>query len=94
MEKVSVIVPVYNGEKSVKLSAREYALFKYLYDRCGQAVSRNELREKVWTNETMDGTNVVDVYVSYLRKKLTPILGEGVIVSRRAEGYVYNQPRK
>ena len=78
------------GKKSVRLTEREMALFACLRENSGKAVSRDMLRERVWENGAGEGTNVVDVYVSYLRRKLTPLLGEGAIISVRGQGYMLN----
>lgn len=83
----------YNG-MTARLSGRETALFTCLYSHAGKPVSREKLRETVWGNETEEGTNVVDVYVSYLRRKLAPIFGKGVIVSERGLGYTLILPRE
>ncbi len=82
------------GERSVQLTDREMALFIYLHAHIGKAVSRQVLKSEVWGNRTDEGTNVVDVYVSYLRRKLKPILGEGAIISVRGQGYMLNLPRE
>ncbi|MBE6617576.1 MAG: winged helix-turn-helix transcriptional regulator [Ruminococcaceae bacterium] len=83
----------YNG-MSAGLSERELALFVYLLEHRGQTLSRDELKSAVWKNETGQGTNIVDVYISYLRKKLTPIFGKGVILSERGGGYSLNLPKE
>jgi two-component system OmpR family response regulator len=54
----------------VELTAREFALLEYLARRAGEAVSRTELLDHVWDENFLGSTNVVDVYVGYLRKKL------------------------
>src|SRR4051812_31800508 len=55
---------------AVELTAREFAVLEYLARRPGEVVSRTDLLEHVW-DENFDGsTNVVDVYVGYLRRKL------------------------
>lgn len=82
------------GGNTVKLSPRETKLLISLNRRMGTAVSRETLREEVWANETEDGTNIVDVYISYLRKKLRPILGDGCIINKRNLGYMLILPRE
>lgn len=83
----------YSGN-AVKLSPRETKLLISLNRRIGAAVSREILREEVWGNETEEGTNIVDVYISYLRKKLCPILGDGCIINKRNQGYMLLLPRE
>lgn len=82
------------GGMSAKLSERELALFVYLLEHRGKTVSRDELKSTIWKNETGQGTNIVDVYISYLRKKLAPIFGKGVILSERGGGYSLNLPKE
>lgn len=83
----------YKG-KTARLSDREMALFTYLRDKGGKTVSRDELKMAVWKNETEEGTNIVDVYISYLRKKLAPVFGKGVILSERGQGYSLSIPKE
>jgi two-component system, OmpR family, response regulator len=64
--------------RAIELTAREFAVLEYLIRRPGDVVSRTELLEHVW-DENFDGsTNVVDVYVGYLRRKLRAPLIETV----------------
>lgn len=82
------------GELSVRLTEREMALFTCLRADCGRAVSREILKSEVWGNQTDEGTNIVDVYISYLRRKLKPLFGEGAVISVRGQGYMLNLPRE
>jgi len=60
--------------RAIELTAREFAVLEYLIRRPGEVVTRTALLEHVW-DENFDGsTNVVDVYVGYLRRKLRPPL--------------------
>lgn len=74
-----------NG-RSVTLSPKEAELFSLLYNSLGTPVSRESLRERLWAHT--DNTNAPDVYASYLRKKLTPILGDGAVICIRGKGYM------
>ncbi len=69
----------------IALSAREYALLEYLTMRAGELVTRTEIWEHVYDFRSEAHSNVVDVYVSYLRKKLGP---PPIIHTRRGHGYV------
>lgn len=80
----------YRG-KSTQLTERELLLFEYLRRNNGQTVSRRKLLSDVWGQERGD-TNVTDVYVSYLRRKLKPLFGEGVLLTVRGKGYILNLP--
>lgn len=74
--------------KSVELTAREYALLEYLARRAGQVVSRSRIWDHVYESYGGSGSNVVDVYVGYLRKKLHRPELPRLIHTRRGFGYV------
>ena len=78
-------------KKSVRLTEKEMRLFEYLYAARGRIVPRDELIGGVWDGYTGDA-NVADVYISYLRKKLIPLFGQGVLVTVRGQGYLLNLP--
>ena len=61
---------VWRGEKLVDLSSREFALLEYFARHKGQVLSRQQILSAVWDYAFDPGSNVVDVYVSYLRNKL------------------------
>jgi len=61
---------VTQGGRRVDLSAREFALLEFLMRNVGRTVSRSRIAEAVWNYQFDPETNVVDVYVNYLRKKL------------------------
>lgn len=58
------------GSRVLELSAREYALLEYLIRNKGVILSRQQIENSLWSLDYAGGTNVVDVYISYLRKKL------------------------
>ncbi len=60
------------GDTPIQLSAREFQLLKYLLERPGQTVSREELLTKVWGYEPSINTRTVDVHLAWLRQKLEP----------------------
>jgi len=76
--------------RTVKLTAREDELFRLMYEHRGKVVSRERITAAVWGSGT--STNVTDVYMSYLRRKLVSVLGDGVLSSVRGEGYVLKMP--
>ena len=61
---------VKRGGAEIALSAREYALLEYLIRSKGVVLSRQQIEDNLWSLDYAGGTNVVDVYISYLRKKL------------------------
>lgn len=75
----------------VELTAKEFSLLEYLMQRSGRCCSRGELLREVWQMAPDAETNVVDVYINYLRKKLGSGVAEGrdcsVILTVRGEGY-------
>lgn len=75
------------GGEPVALTAKEFALLEYLLLNRGRAVSRAALLDQVWKMPTDASTNVVDVYVNYLRRKLNPLAGEPVVETVRGTGY-------
>ncbi len=80
-----------NG-RGVELTAKEFSLLEFLMQRKGGCCSRAELLREVWQMSPDAGTNVVDVYVNYLRKKLGAASVDGdsrglVIETVRGEGY-------
>jgi two-component system copper resistance phosphate regulon response regulator CusR len=79
-------------ERAVDLSAREFALAEVFFRHPGQVLSREQLLSHVWGYDFDPGSNVVDVYVGYLRKKL----GKDRITSVRGMGYRLekDQPRR
>lgn len=84
-EKMTVIC----GDETSHLTKREFALFSYLHERPGVTVSRAELLHALWKDENARDTNVVDVYIRFLRAKLDEKFGVKLIRAVRGEGYVY-----
>ena len=71
----------------VLLTAKEYALLEYLVRRAGDVVSRADISEHVWDEHHDPLSNVVDVYVQRLRRKLDRTGTDSLIRTRRGEGY-------
>jgi len=79
----------YEG-REVTLTGKEFALLEYLMLRRGESVSRGELLTQVWKTEENKGTNIVDVYINYLRRKLESQEGrseKNLIQTVRGIGY-------
>ena len=70
-------------EKEVDLSSKEYALLEYLALNKGKIISKTEILNHVWETDIDNETNVVDVYIGYLRKKI----GKEIIKTSRGMGY-------
>ena len=73
--------------RAVLLTAKEYALIEYLARRAGDVVSRADIAEHVWDEHYDPLSNVVDVYVQRLRRKLDAPGAPSLIRTRRGEGY-------
>jgi len=72
---------------TISLTNKEFALLEYLLLNRGCAVSRSTLLERVWNMQASSSTNVVDVYVNYLRRKLADYSEQPLIRTVRGEGY-------
>ena len=73
------------GERRIALSEREYDVIRYLWDHEGQVVDRAELLDEVWDGEYDGGSNVVDVVIRGLRRKLAD--QASMIETLRGQGY-------
>ena len=76
-----------DGE-SIELTHKEYELLLYLVENKNHVLSRDQILQKVWGYDYFGNTNVVDVYVSYLRTKIDDRFGEKYIYTTRGVGYV------
>ena len=79
---------VKRGGLPITLSATEFALLEYLALRQGQVVTRTEIWEHVYDFASAPSSNVIDVYIGYLRKKLDHDQAVKVIHTRRGLGYL------
>ena len=75
------------GAKPVDLTTREFALLTYLMRSPGRTFTRIQICEHVWNYHFDPGTNLVDVYVQHLRKKLNCGTGQPIIETVRSVGY-------
>ncbi len=71
----------------IELSAREFALLAYLMRHAGQALTRTQIAEHIWSLDYAGDSNVVDVYIGYLRRKLA--LGQGDLRIQTVRGVGY-----
>jgi DNA-binding response OmpR family regulator len=76
------------GDREIELSAREFALLEYLAHRQNQVVSRADIWEHLYDEHDEISSNVVDVYIGYLRNKLEKDFPTKLIHTRRGLGYV------
>jgi DNA-binding response OmpR family regulator len=83
---------VWRGDRQMDLSSREFALLEYFMRHPGQVLSRQQILSAVWDYAFDPGSNVVDVYVRYLRSKLDRRGEPSVIETVRGAGYRFEPP--
>jgi heavy metal response regulator len=79
---------VLRGEEKIDLSPREFSLLDYFMRNSGRVLTRTMITEHVWDYDFDTDTNVIDVYVNYLRKKIDSNRDPGLIQTVRGVGYV------
>jgi len=82
------------GTRSISLSSKEYALLHFLMSRPREVLSRTTIAEHVWDYDAEHFSNVIDVYVGYLRQKLCANGESDVIQTKRGAGYQLKEPEK
>ena len=81
---------VTRGGRSIDLTAKEYSLLEYLASRPDEVVTRAEIAEHVWDERYDSFSNLIEVYVQRLRRKLNDPNGAELIHTRRGQGYVFS----
>jgi two-component system, OmpR family, copper resistance phosphate regulon response regulator CusR len=79
---------VRRGDRQIELTAKEYALLEYLARRGGEVVSRAEIAEHVWEENFDPFSNLIEVYVQRLRRKIDEGHARKLLRTRRGEGYM------
>ena len=79
---------VRRGGKDIKLSGKEFALLRYMVQNEGIVLSRDRLEQHLWNFDYAGGSNVIDVYIRYLRKKIDEGREPKLIHTVRGAGYV------
>jgi len=77
--------------KTISLTAKEYALLEYLVRNKGKVISRATIAEKIWDLTFDTGTNVIDVYVNFLRKKIDKDFTPKLIHTYIGMGYILKE---
>src|SRR3989338_4959209 len=80
------------NETTISLTAKEYGLLEYFIRNSGSVISRTQLSEHVWDLNFEPASNVVDVYVGYLRNKIDKAAGMPLIKTVRGHGYMFDVP--
>jgi two-component system copper resistance phosphate regulon response regulator CusR len=79
---------VYRNDILIELTVKEFTLLEYLARNRGKVISRTEIAEKIWNLKFDTGTNYIDVYINYLRKKIDKDYPNKLIQTRVGLGYV------
>ena len=77
--------------KEISLTSKEYALLEYLMLNANQVVTRTMISEHVWNEDFDSFTNVIDVYIKYLRNKIDRDFGKQLIYTMRGTGYILKE---
>ena len=87
----SVRHQVARGGASIDLTAKEYALLEYMIRNKGVVLSREQIEENLWNFDNIVGSNVVDVYIRMLRRKIDDPFETKLIQTVRGYGYVLKE---
>ena len=79
---------VFRGDRELQLSSKEYSLLHYMMQNAGVVLSRDKLEQHVWDYDFSGGSNVIDVYIRFLRKKVDEGYDKKLIHTVRGHGYV------
>lgn len=79
---------VFRADRKIDLTAKEFSLLEYLLENRGRVITRTSLIEHVWDMHFDSDTNVVDVFIRYLRKKIDDDFDVKLIQTRRGRGYL------
>ncbi|MCK4846896.1 MAG: response regulator transcription factor [Deltaproteobacteria bacterium] len=85
---------VRRGNKLIKLSAREYALLEYLAYRKGSVVTRGEITEHIYDESFEKDSNIIDVYMNYLRGKIDKGFDKKLLHTVRGAGYILKEAQE
>ena len=83
---------VARGGREIKLSAKEFAILEYLLRNKGTALSRDKIENTAWNYDYAGGSTVVDVYLSYLRRKIDDGFEQKLIRTVRGAGWMIKEP--
>lgn len=78
----------------ISLSSREFALLRYLVMNQGMILSRNQIEQHIWNYDYEGSSNMIDVYIRYLRKKIDDPFEKKLIHTVRGAGYVLREEEK
>lgn len=84
---------VTRGNREIRLSSREFALLEYMIKNVGRVLSREQIENNLYNFDYEGGTNVIDVYIRYLRKKIDEGFDDKLIHTVRGSGYVLREEK-
>lgn len=84
---------VFRAGQEIKLTSREYAILEYLMRNAGAVLSRDQIETSVWSYDYDGASNMVDVYIRYLRKKIDEGHASKLIHTVRYQGYVLREEK-
>jgi DNA-binding response OmpR family regulator len=82
---------VFRGQRAIELTAKEFDLLEYLLSHPRQVITRDQILEKVWGYDFMGDSNIIEVYVRYLRLKLEEHQDKRLIHTIRGVGYALRE---
>lgn len=82
---------VFRGGKEISLSGKEFSLLRYMIQNQGIILSREKLEQHIWNYDFSGGSNVIDVYIRYLRKKIDEGQEKKLIHTVQGAGYVLRE---
>ncbi len=82
---------VFRGEKEIELSSKEFSVLRYLSLNQGIVLSRDKIEQHIWNYDYAGASNVIDVYIRYLRKKIDDPFEKKLIHTVRGAGYVLRE---
>ncbi len=80
---------VFRDDKEINLTPKEFRLLVFLMSNAERVLSREEIAENVWGNHFDTGTNYIDVYIAYLRKKIDKDFEEKLIHTKPGMGFIF-----
>lgn len=82
---------VLRGGINIELSSKEFNILEYLVQNSGIVLSRDQILEHAWNFDYLGGSNIVDVYINYLRKKIDAPYKNKLIHTIRGRGYILRE---
>lgn len=82
---------VYRGNVAISLSSKEFSILEYLVRNQGIVLTRDKIEQHIWNYDYEGGSNVIDVYIRYLRKKIDDGFTPKLIHTIRGTGYVLKE---